>query len=198
MSKVIPKEFYLRNPAKVARDLLGKLLVRVLGNARLSGIIVETEAYFGVEDPASRARKGGDLARTLYGDVGLALVYGIHRQWLLNVVAHEEGEGGAVLIRALEPLEGIEIMLKNRPVKKITELTNGPGKLTKALLIDKYFHKKPLYSINSKLFIEYYIDVDNSNIERDFRIGVSKDLEEPYRYFIKYNKYISKKKSRKI
>ncbi len=198
MRNLVPKEFYLRNTADVARDLLGKLLVRVIQERRLSGVIVETEAYFGVEDPASRARRGGDLARTLYGDVGLALVYGIHRQWLLNVVAHEEGKGGAVLIRAIEPVEGIDVMIKNRPVRNITELTNGPGKLTKALLIDKSFHKKPLYSRDYGLFIEYYTYDKELIIERDFRVGVSNDLDEPYRFFIANSKYISKRKVRKV
>ncbi len=194
MRRIVPKEFYLRSTDVVAKELLGKLLVRTLGSRRLSGVIVETEAYFGVEDPASRARRGGDLAKTLYGEVGVALVYGIHRQWLLNVVAHEQGKGGAVLIRAIEPVEGIELMIKNRGVSKITELTNGPGKLTKALMIDKSFHKKPMYEESSELFIEYYIDVNEEDIVRDYRIGVSKDLNEPHRYYVKWSKYVSKRK----
>jgi len=194
LRRIVPKEFYLRSTDVVAKELLGKLLVRTLGSRRLSGVIVETEAYFGVEDPASRARRGGDLAKTLYGEVGVALVYGIHRQWLLNVVAHEQGKGGAVLIRAIEPVEGIELMIKNRGVSKITELTNGPGKLTKALMIDKSFHKKPMYEESSELFIEYYIDVNEEDIVRDYRIGVSKDLNEPHRYYVKWSKYVSKRK----
>ena len=87
---IIPKYFYERDPYDVALDLLGKLIVRVYNGIRLSCMIVETEAYYGEWDPASRAFKSkGDLRNTLYGNVGYALVYGVHTRWLFNIVAHE-------------------------------------------------------------------------------------------------------------
>ncbi len=193
---ILPKNFYFRRTDTVAEELLGKVIVRKLKNTVLSGVIVEVEAYFGVEDPASRARRGGDLRRTLYGDVGLALVYGIHRQWMLNVVAHEEGEGGAVLFRAIEPVQGIETMMALRDVDSVKKLASGPGRLTKALGIDKGFHKKPLYRKNYGLWIEDRgVKIDKSLICRDWRIGVKEDLPKPYRYFISDSPYISKKGS---
>jgi len=191
---IIDKAFYLRDPAIVAMELLGSLLVRTYNGKRLSGIIVETEAYYGQWDPASRAHKSlrGDLAKTLYGDVGCALVYGVHRQWLLNVVAHAEGDGGAVLIRAIEPVEGLDVMARLRCTNNVRELTNGPGKLTKALAIDKSFHKKPLYTTCFGLWIEKYKAVKPSEIAKSKRIGVSRDLDMPLRFYIKGNPYVSK------
>ena len=191
---ILEEKFYLSSPDEVARRLLGKILVRRLGNSIISGIIVEDEAYFGINDPASRARKGGDLRKTMYGNVGIALIYGIHRQWMFNVVAHNPFEGGAVLIRALEPLEGTELMKKFRKAKRVEELTSGPGRLTQALSINKSFHKKPLYVKAYGLWIEDGgIQLDKSEIFKSHRIGVSKDLSEPYRFGVKGSPYISKK-----
>lgn len=95
LEQVLPKHFYRRDPAEVAESLLGKILVRFIGGKRLSGMIVETEAYYGPEDPASRARKGGGLRRTMLEEPGAALIYGLHKQWLLNVVSHRPGKAGA-------------------------------------------------------------------------------------------------------
>ena len=191
--RVVEKRFYLRNPRAVALDLLGKLLVRIYGGKRLSGFIVETEAYFGREDPASRARKGGSLAKIMEGDVGVALVYGIHRQWLLNVVAHEEGAAGAVLIRAIEPFEGIGTMMKLRGVSDLKNLTSGPGRLTKAMAIDKRFNKYPLYLSDGVLRIEYGIEVPREHICSSYRVGVSKDLPEKLRFYVRNSMFVSKK-----
>jgi len=192
MMRVLPQDFYLRRPDIVARELLGKLLVRVYKGIRLSGFIVETEAYFGEEDPASRARKGGDLAMTMRGEVGIALVYGVHRQWLLNVVAHEPGNAGAVLIRAIEPFEGINMMKKLRAVNDIRNLTNGPGKLTRALAIDKRFHKRPLFLEYESLRIEQGRIVKPEEIGVSFRVNVTKDMPIPLRFYIKNSKFLSR------
>ena len=189
---VLKQTFYLRRPDIVARELLGKLLVRIYKGIRLSGFIVETEAYFGREDPASRAKRGGDLAKTMKGEVGVALIYGIHRQWLLNVVAHELNSIGAVLIRAIEPFEGIDIMKKLRKSHDIKNLTNGPGKLTKALAIDKRFHKVPLFLKNGDLRIEEGRKVRVCEIGTSFRINVSRDLSIPLRFYIKDNPFVSR------
>jgi len=188
--KILGKSFYTDDPASVAKKLLGKLLVRMYYGKRLSGIIVETEAYYGREDPASRARRGGDLARVMHGEPGHALVYGVHRNWLFNIVAHEEGEVGAVLIRAIEPLEGIEVMKKLRKVNDLRKLTNGPGKLTKALAIDKSFHKLPVYTTKHGLWVEDYMDVKEVVVSK--RIGVTEDLDIPLRFYVKGNRFVSK------
>jgi len=189
----LPREFYLRDPAEAARMLLGKVLVRILDGRRLACMIVETEAYYGPEDPASRARKGGDLRKVMFGDVGVALIYGIHRQWLLNIVAHREGEPGAVLIRSGEPLEGIELMKKLREVDDLRLLTSGPGRLTQAMRIDKSFHGEPIYVRDHGLWIEDYKEIPSDQIVRSHRIGVSEDLPTPLRFYIKDNRYVSKK-----
>ncbi len=190
---VIKQHFYLRNPKIIALELLGKLLVRIYEGKRLSGFIVETEAYFGKEDPASRAKKGGDLAKTMEGEVGVALIYGVHKQWLFNVVAHERGDIGAVLIRAIEPFEGVGTMMKLRKVCGIKNLTNGPGKLTKALGIDKRFHKYPLYLENGILRIEDGIKIPKEHVGLSHRIGVSRDLPEKLRFYVKKSPFVSKK-----
>lgn len=180
------------NPEIVAQRLLGKLLVRIYQGVRLSGYIVETEAYFGMEDPASRARKGENLAKIMAGDVGIALIYGVHKQWLFNVVAHEPECVGAVLIRAIEPIEGVEVMKKLRGVSNLKKLTNGPGRLTKALAIDKSFHGKPVYKQSSLLRIEEGVRIHKTVIGRSYRIGVSKDLSKPFRFYVKNNPYVSR------
>ena len=190
--RVIPRDFYRKDPLLVARRLLGQLLVRLWKDVRISGIIVEVEAYYGSEDPASRASRGGTLAKVMAGECGRALVYGVHGQWLLNVVAHEPGEVGAVLIRALEPLEGIEVMMENRRVRDIRSLTSGPGRLTQALAVDKSFNGKPLYTRNHGLWIEWGCEIRDELIVRSHRVGVREDLNEPMRLYVKDNPFVSR------
>lgn len=136
----LPKRFYRRDPIIVAQELLGMTLVRIDRGVRLAGRIVETEAYLGTEDRASHSWGGRRTARNeaMYGDGGTAYVflnYGIH--YLLNVVTEQVNQPSAVLIRALEPLEGLVEMQARRPTAKRTEdLASGPGKLGAALAID--------------------------------------------------------------
>jgi len=177
--KILAKSFYKRNPKEVAIKLLGKFLVRKINGKKLIGKIVETEAYFGKEDPASRASIGFPkyVVDALYGEVGLTLIYMVHANWLLNVVAHEKNKAGAVLIRAIEPIN-------------FKADTKGPGKLTRALKIDKSLHAKPVYKASSKIYI-----CDNKEkfeIESSKRIGVVKDVNENLRFFIKGNRWVSK------
>jgi len=118
--KMLQKNFYERHPAQVAKDLLGKTLVRSLNDKVLSGRIVETEAYFGENDPASRAHMGRKpYNQLMFLDAGKTFIYMVHGNWLLNIVVHSKGSVGAVLIRAIEPLRGTQNMLKNRSVKDI-------------------------------------------------------------------------------
>jgi len=190
--KVLSRSFYERDTALVAKELLGKILVRKLNKIKLSGIIVETEAYYGKEDPASRAFSGRPkyCAKLLYDMPGKALVYNVHNNWLFNIVAHEKGKVGAVLIRAVEPLEGIEEMKKNRRKENIYELTNGPGKLSKALRITKELNGIFVTDKRSEVTI-----IDNKLdfvLGKSKRIGVTRDLPVELRFFIKDNPFVSK------
>jgi len=176
------KEFFNRDAEIVARELLGKVLIRNINNKILKARIVETEAYYDEEDPASRACQNGDLRETMLMDAGTILVYGVHNSWLINFVTGNKGEASAVLVRALEPLN-------------FEEKCSGPGLLTRALLMDKSFHKKSIIG-NDELFI---IDNNEANIAKDFeitesfRIGVRKDLSKKLRFYIKDNKWVSRK-----
>jgi DNA-3-methyladenine glycosylase len=191
LEKIIPPSFYSRNPAVVARELLGKRLVRVLNSEALEGTIVETEAYFGAEDPASRAFHGRkSYNRLMWGDPGRVFIYNVHKYWMLNVVAHEPDKIGAVLIRAIEPTKGIESMLNNRPVKELRALTSGPGKLTLALGIDKSSHGVSVLSPGSAIHI---MDaVSHPEIGTSRRIGVTKDLDLNLRFYVEGSMYVSR------
>jgi len=190
--KILNKNFFERDAKIVAKELLGKYLVREIENKKLICKIVETEAYYGKEDPASRAYLGYPkyVVDMLYGDVGLALIYMVHSNWLLNFTAHQKNQAGAVLIRAVEPIKGIEIMLKNRKVKRIEELTNGPGKFTKALKIDKSLNGVKVYKKGELYVCEG--KKERFEIESSKRVGVKNDLEENLRFYIKNNRFVSK------
>ncbi len=191
--KVLPREFFERDPARVAKELLGKILVRKLNSKILAGKIVETEAYYGKKDPASRASSGRPkyCVKLLYDEPGKILVYMVHGNWLFNIIAHEKRKVGAVLIRALEPLKGIEEMKKNRKVRKIFDLTNGPGKLTGALKIDKRFNGISVTDKNGEIVIVEG-KKEKFEIAASHRIGVTKDLKRKLRFYIKGNKFVSR------
>ena len=136
--KILPREFYDNDTVKVAKNLLGKNLVRTIGKKTLSGIITETEAYKSKHDPASHAaNRITDRNKAMFGQVGRAYVYFTYGNYfMLNAVARSKNnEAGAVLIRSIYPQDGIKIMLKNRKNTNIQNLTNGPGKLTQAMQI---------------------------------------------------------------
>lgn len=173
------RRYFGRQADEVAKNLLGDILIRRIGRKGYRSRIVETEAYFDEKDPASRAAKGGDLKQTMEMEPGTILVYGIHRQWMLNFVTGSKGKPQAVLIRALQPIN-------------FKEDCSGPGKLTKALKIDKSLHKKHLSKINEIGIVPNEIK-EKIEIETSKRIGVTKDLETHYRFYIKGNKFISRK-----
>lgn len=191
MSKVLSQEFYARDPAIVANELLGKRLIRSLENNLLEGIIVETEAYYGLADPASRAYHGiKDYNRLMWKEPGRAFIYNVHKYWMFNIVAHRLKQIGAVLVRAIEPTRGIDVMKRNRPVRKMFELTNGPGKLTKAFAIDKSLNGVPVTSRQGNITIaDNKIEFETG---RSHRIGVKKDLERKLRFYIKANRFVSR------
>ncbi|MCK4433937.1 DNA-3-methyladenine glycosylase [Candidatus Bathyarchaeota archaeon] len=190
--KRFSKTFYERDPALVAKELLGKILVRTLNSEVLSGKIVETEAYYGRNDPASRAYKGRvRFNELMFMDVGKIFIYIVHAHWLLNIVAHSKDGVGAVLIRAIEPFRGVETMRKNRTVRDIGDLTNGPGKLTRALAITKELSGTDVTDMNDQLTLvegekEFFEDCSSH------RIGVKVDLPQELRFFIKGNTFVSR------
>lgn len=189
--KALNREFYVRDPDIVARDLLGKRLVRKLNEIFLEGIIVETEAYYGLDDPASRAFHGiKNYNKLMWKEPGRTFIYNVHKYWMLNIVAHKRNKIGAVLIRAIEPIKGIDVMKRNRPIQNEFNLANGPGKLTLALRIDKNLNGAPVTSCENEIFVL------NNKMEREIgsshRIGVRKDLDIKLRFFFKGNKFVSR------
>jgi DNA-3-methyladenine glycosylase len=188
----LKKEFFERAPDIVARELLGKLVCRIKGKKFYSGIIVETESYFGENDPSSRAyrRKSAVFFEKMSSQPGILLIYMVHNNWLLNFVAHKKGQTGAVLVRAIEPVEGIEFMKKNRKREKLKELASGPGKFTQSFEIDKKFDRYDITEKVSKIYVLNTTDVFEIATSR--RIGVSKDLRKHNRFFIKGNKFVSR------
>jgi DNA-3-methyladenine glycosylase len=187
---VIGRKFYSRGTEQVAKDLLGKILVHKTNKGVLSGKIVETEAYFGSGDPASHAH-GRKTKRNflMFGEPGRAYVYFCYgNHWLFNIVAKAGSRPGAVLIRALEPLKGIEDMKRRRGTSEITNLTNGPGKLSQALGIGRAQNGTDL--TKGDLFIE---DSDEKpEIVKSKRIGITKGTERLLRYYVKNSSFVSK------
>jgi DNA-3-methyladenine glycosylase len=188
----LPRSFYERSPAKVAKELLGKVLVHKSPEGVTSGAIVETEAYFGRGDPASRAsRKKTKLNWLMWEEGGLSFVYMVHAVWLFNVTTGRKGVPGAVLIRALQPLEGIELMCQRRGTVVGTELASGPGKLTQAMAITNEQHGLDLTKPSSELVIlkgkPTPVEIASSH-----RIGVSADLKRKLRFYISGDPHVSK------
>lgn len=190
--KRIEREFFERPTREIAKDLLGKNLVRVLNNEKLIGKIVEVEAYLDETDIASHARFGITKRNTQMfmepGNIYVYFIYGMY--YCLNFVTEIKGKGSGILIRALEPLEGLGTMQINRGKETTIGLTNGPGKLCKALNVNLSLNGESLFKKNSQIFLvnsEERVSISSSN-----RIGVKNDLKEHLRFFIKDNKFVSK------
>ncbi len=180
-------KFYDRPTLKVARDLIGCRVVRVSKGRRLSGLITETEAYIGEKDLACHA-KAGRTKRTevMYGPPGHAYVYFTYgNHWMLNVVTEREDSPAAVLIRAIQPVEGVELISRRRHGRD----THGPGKLTQALGIAKTENGHDLTRANSGLWIESGWRVPDSLVTRGPRVGLNKVPEpwrsKPWRFVVK-------------
>lgn len=182
---ILPREFYSQDTVLVAKNLLGKRIVRKTGRHEISGIIVETEAYKHKDDPASHAfRNITGRNKAMFGEVGYAYVYftyGMH--YCFNVVARNpKTAAGAVLIRAVTPEKGIERMIENRKISDIKNLTNGPAKLTQALEITKEHYGVDLTK-NSKLFITDGI-TNPGKIIKSSRIGIREATEKLWNFKI--------------
>ncbi len=193
-SNLLTREFYARPTMEVARDLLGRILVRVYHGKRLSGRIVETEAYLGANDPASHAYRGlSPRNRVMFGPPGFAYVYFIYgMHYCLNIVTESNGVAGAVLIRALEPLEGIEIMQELRGGRPVEELTNGPAKLAQALALDISWNGTDLCA-SPDLFLEEGTPVPDEMVMTAPRIGLSQGAtkDAPWRFVVTGNPFVS-------
>lgn len=193
----IEREFYLREDTiKVARDLLGKILVVPADGARVSGMIVETEAYLGKTDKAAHTYGGKRTARNEItyaagGHVYVFFIYGMYYQ--LNFVTGPEDHPHVVLIRAVEPVEGIEIMRGRRGKMPDKNLTSGPGKLCIAFGIDRSINGENL--LGEKIWLEGHKRFKGNEIAAGTRIGVgyaADDAEKPWRFWVKGNMFVSK------
>jgi len=186
--KTLNRNFYIRDTSRVAKELLGKVLVKVSGGNIMSGIIVETEAYYGMKDPASHAFRGSTpRSNIMFGKAGIAyiyLCYGVY--WLLNIVTEKKGTPGAVLIRGIKPVDGISDMQKRR---KITDadpkLADGPGKLTIAMDIDSSDNEKDMTDIRSGIYIlDNDLDDKDLIIKNTKRIGITNGKDRLLRYIV--------------
>ncbi|MDB4873569.1 MAG: 3-methyladenine glycosylase [Gemmatimonadetes bacterium] len=189
----LPKKFYARETEQVARDLLGAVLECQTPDGVAAGRIVETEAYIGEHDLACHAA-AGRTSRTapLYGPPGIAYVYFIYGMyWCFNAVTRAEHEPSAVLVRAVEPVVGIELMRRRRPrVRRDVDLTNGPGKLCLALGIVGEHNWLPLQ--RPPLLIRAGDPVPDERVTVTPRIGITQAADWPLRWFITDNPYVSK------
>ena len=200
MPKLLPRSFYIHPPDEVSRNLLGKLITHKLDGERLTGRIVEVEAYFGIDDPASHSFIGKtERNAVLFGPPGVAYVYFIYGMYYcLNVSCEPDGQAGGILIRALEPVEGLDTMARLRKLPanaKPQLLTSGPGRLCQALGITRAIHNG--------------IDVTKKTSELQFtddgykpeailatpRIGITKAADRPHRFIIAGNKFVSGKRA---
>jgi len=201
----LTREFYARDTLQVAKELLGKILVHEINGVKLKGKIVETEAYIGSIDKASHAYGGKKTPRveTLYGIPGIAYVYFIYGMYhCFNVITKEEGSPEGVLIRAVEPVEGQDIMARLRFNKDLNELTktqfknltSGPSKLCIAMNINKENNKQDLCT--SKLYIEQIVEKVKGEIVEAKRIGIDYAEEAKdflWRFYVENNIWVSVK-----
>ena len=194
----IERKFYMRDAVTVGKDILGKIIVKKTADGRImSGRITEVEAYMGITDKASHSYGGRRTKRTevMYKEGGYSyvfLIYGMYE--CFNVTAGREGDPQAVLIRGVEPLENKNLMQEKRKVKKEKDISNGPGKLTKALGITKEDNGADL-TAGENLWLEddgYKV----KNIVETIRIGIDyaeEDALKPWRFYIKDSIFVSKK-----
>jgi DNA-3-methyladenine glycosylase len=200
----LEQDFYARPARQVAVDLLGKRLVRLLDGRRISGTIVETEAYCDSDEPdlachGHRANMGRPTPRTqiMFGPAGFAYVYftyGMH--WMFNIVTGQPEAANAVLVRALEPVEGEALMAMNRGGKRPRgEWTNGPAKVAQALVIDKKLNGANLFEPDGVIWLEDGPSVEADGVGIGPRVGLGKTPEPwfsmPWRYWIKGNEFVS-------
>lgn len=192
LNSPLPNEFYYGDCTQKSKELLGKILIHRTKEGTTAGIIVETEAYLGEKDPACHA-SAGLTSRTwpFYGGPGVSYVftiYGIH--YCFNVITNNGSQGECVLIRALEPIYGIELMNSRRKAKNIIELTNGPAKLSKSMGFDKTHTG---FDLTDGKIAVLNNPVEDFDIVTTTRIGIKKAADWPLRFYIEDNPFVSKK-----
>ena len=192
---IIPREFYKGDTVSIAEKLLGQILVRETPEGITNGIIVETEAYMGEIDDAAHSYKGKrDRVKVQYGEKGLAyiyMIYGMH--YCMNITSGVEGKPEAILIRALEPYEGIELMKTRRNTDKLRNLMSGPGKLCKAMAIDKTLYGADLCTKESGIWLEYGDKPVETECSKRINIDYAELCRDKlWRFTVKDNKFISK------
>lgn len=190
--RILPRGFYERTTVAVARDLLGKVLV----HGPVAGIIVETEAYLGGDDLAAHSARGiTDRTRVIFGPPGHAYVYFIYGMYeCLNLVAEPEGKPGCVLLRAVEPVAGIDLMWRRRPAAKHPEdLASGPGKLTLAMGITRAENGADV--TRGALVVRNPAEPRPLEIETTPRIGIRHCADWPLRFTIRGNRFVSRAKA---
>lgn len=198
MASRLKEEFFTRATLKVAQELLGKYLVRKIGNFKLIGKIVETEAYIGPKDKASHSYGGKVTVRNkaeylVGGHCYIYLVYGMY--WQLNITTNQEGKPECVLIRALEPIKWENKNKNKKHILKIKNLTNGPGKLCRWLNLDNSFYGEDLTKSRRLWLEDRGIKIKKSQIVKTKRIGIDYAgdwTKKPWRFYIKDNKFVSK------
>jgi DNA-3-methyladenine glycosylase len=186
---ILPRSFYSRPALHVARDLLGKVLV----HGPAAGIIVETEAYLGLGDPAAHSAHGvTSRTAVIFGPPGHAYVYFIYGMYeCLNLVCEPAGAAGCVLVRALEPIAGIDLMRRRRPsARKLEDLASGPAKLTLALGITRTHNAADVTRGN--LVVRQPRQPVSFEIESTPRIGITQAAELPLRFLIRGNPCVSR------
>lgn len=187
----LPQSFYDRPTEVVARQLLGKALLRKVDGKWLGGLIVETEAYLAEGDLASHSARGQKRSNAaMFGPPGTLYVYPIHAKYCMNAVTESEGVGSAVLIRAIEPVWGIEAMRENRGTDDLRRLTRGPAMLCQAMRVDRSLDGVELSSGRGEIFIaDGWSNV--TEITATSRIGISSSEDLQLRYFIDSNRFVS-------
>jgi DNA-3-methyladenine glycosylase len=193
----LAESFYNRDVSIVARELLGRKLIRVAREGVMVGRIVETEAYLAAGDSACHAAKGPTRRNaSMFGPPGRAYVYAIHSRWCLNAVTEAAGIGSAVLIRAVEPLEGIELMQERRGRESLLELARGPGRLCQALAIDRALDGWELTRGDTLWIAAQRADLPSTgDIAVSSRIGVTAAHDLPLRCYIRGTRYVSGRRS---
>lgn len=189
----LPPSFYDRDVTLVARELLGKVVVRRSRDGLCIGRIVETEAYLAAGDSASHSFRGQTKTNaTMFGPPGFAYVYPIHSRYCMNAVTEERGRASAVLIRALEPLSGMELMQQRRGTDNLFDLCRGPARLCEAFAVDRSLDGWDM-SRSTRLWIANDDTAPNQEfrLTRSPRIGVTSAKDSPLRFFIDGSPFVS-------
>lgn len=188
----LPASFYDRDPELVALDLLGKRLIRDSDEGRVEGRIVEVEAYLASGDPACHAARGETRRNaSMFGPPGRAYVYSIHARYCFNAVVQPEQSGSAILIRALEPLQGLDIMRARRGRDRLLDLTRGPARLCEAFAIDTGWDSWDLCQGNQLWIAHELPAADQIVVGRSPRIGIRTAQDLLLRFFADGNRFVS-------